>query len=72
MGLKIIRPIVASADSFGLRDIENALREARKEGATDYATVEIDISGSGPVFKITDEKEPESPKQYRYFNGREN
>lgn len=40
------------ADSIGLRDIENALIEARREGAPDYANVTTILGGVGPVFKV--------------------
>ena len=50
-----------AADSSGLRDVENALMEARHEGAPDHANVFTILGGVGPVFKVEWSDEEPNP-----------
>jgi len=56
--MNALKTIFAPADSSTLKNIEDTLAGARREGATDSATVHIILGGVGPVFKVewTDEE----------------
>lgn len=50
--MNALKTTFVGSASATLKDIEDALAEARKEGAPDHANVFTILGGAGPVFKV--------------------